>query len=356
TLALILGLLMANLFAPTATTSSPTPTPPLPLPPPQSHHPQTYETFINHLTPRTWSEMANGELLQVLVASILFGCGTAVTPDPHRGVVVSGLKGVMEVMVRVVGIVIWMAPIGVLFSIAGAVAGTGVEVLGGLGKLVAVLHLSLFIFVVVVFGGICLLFKIPPLPFLKAIREPLIIAYTTGTSESALPKAFTSLTTYGVPPHITTFILPLGYSFNLIGSTLYLSLSSIFLSHLANHPLKLQDQLLLVTTLLVSSKGVAGVRGASLIVLAGTVEGFGISRGWVGVLVGVDWVMDMARSGCNVLGNCLAAVVVAKIFGEFRSGGWGEEGEAGDVEKGKGVDGDETVLELVVERSREVVE
>ncbi|KAI8838950.1 Sodium:dicarboxylate symporter [Chytridium lagenaria] len=295
TLALFIGLVLANLLQPGRSLSFP---PPITIT--NTTHTHSYASMIDHLTPRTWSEMANGEMLQVLVTAILFGCAATKLGHRQRAAVVEAADTVMKIMFGVVNMVIWMAPIGVTFSIANAIATTnGFSVLTSLLKLVAVLHLALLVLVLGVFLPICLISKTPPLPLLHALRNPLLLAYTTGTSESALPTSLTSLTTYGVPPHISSFILPLGYCFNLTGSTLYLSLASLFaLQASTRHP-TLLDQLIMCLELMVASKGVAGVRGASLVLIMATVEAYGgMWRLWV---LWLEWIGSWIWRGVRVM-------------------------------------------------------
>ncbi|KAJ3065906.1 hypothetical protein HDU98_010753 [Podochytrium sp. JEL0797] len=284
----------------------------------------TYALWINHLTPKTWGEMMGGsgtsELLQVLTAAILFGCATAIVPNKdHKQVILTMASAVQAVMFKFVDIIIWAAPIAVVFSIA-AVVGTagGLSILGKLGKLVGALYITCLLFIVIVFGAVCLIFKINPVELTIAMKEPLIIAYTTATSEAALPKVFEALEEYGVSTGTTAFVVPFGYSFNLDGSTLYLSLAAVFCAQATNTPKSITEQIVMVLMLMISSKGVAGVRSASIIVLSATLSQFDIPQWPIGVILGADWFMDMARTFTNVMGNCLAAVAMAKWEGEFR--------------------------------------
>src|SRR3989454_6087859 len=180
------------------------------------------------------------------------------------------------------------------------------------------MYFGLTIFLVLVVGGVWYLIRVPFLGFAKAIREPFLIAFTTASSEAALPKALEVMERFGVPKNIVGFVLPTGYSFNLDGSTLYLSLASVFVAQLAGMDLSLGEQIKIVVILMLSSKGVAGVRGATFLILVATVDGLGIDPHKAFVVLGVDAIMDMARTGTNVLGNCLATVVVAKWEGEYK--------------------------------------
>ncbi|KDO20837.1 hypothetical protein SPRG_13653 [Saprolegnia parasitica CBS 223.65] len=264
----------------------------------------------------------SSELLQVLVASILVGVATAQTHGHHKQVLLELATAVMEMMLKFVDIVIWTAPLGVCFAVANAIGANGVGALAALGALVATLYGTLVVFIIVIFGPIFFVFKINPLEFMAAMREPLVIAYTTATSEAALPKVFECLLQFGVSPHISAFVVPFGYSFNLDGSTLYLSLAAVFCAQAAGIEKGVGEQITMVLMLMISSKGVAGVRSASIIVLASTVDQFNIPSWPVALLLGADWLMDMARTFTNVFGNCLASVVMAKLEGEFRKDGW----------------------------------
>jgi proton glutamate symport protein len=193
----------------------------------------------------------------------------------------------------------------------------GFEVVGNLIKLLATLYVALIVFIVVVFIPVLLLFRIPVRQFFKAVYEPASLAFATASSEAALPKAITAMENFGVPRKVVSFVLPTGYSFNLDGSTLYLSLASVFCAQAAGIELSWQTQLAMMGTLLLTSKGVAGVPRASLVILAATVNQFGLPEWPIAVILGVDALMDMARTCVNLMGNCLASAVVARWEGEF---------------------------------------
>ncbi|KAL3671077.1 hypothetical protein V7S43_004259 [Phytophthora oleae] len=289
----------------------------------------TFEIWIEHLTPKTWGEMMGGsgssELLQVLVAAVLTGVATSKLREEHKRLIIDFARAILEMMFKFVDIIIWTAPVGVCFAIADAIGSNGLSALGSLGALVGTVYVTIAIFILVVFGGVCLLFKINPIEFLIAMKEPLIIAYTTATSEAALPKVFEALEKYGVATHISGFVVPFGYSFNLDGSTLYLSLASVFCAQAAGVHKSVGEQIVMVLMLMISSKGVAGVRSASIIVLASTLDQFDIPSWPVALILGVDWIMDMLRTLTNVMGNCLASVVMAKMENEFRTEEWEHE-------------------------------
>jgi proton glutamate symport protein len=211
------------------------------------------------------------------------------------------------------------APFGVFGAMAATIGEKGIEVLRNLGKLVLTLYAAELFFVVVVLGAVTAIARIPLRRFLHAAREPFLLAFSTASSESALPIALENMEAFGVPKHIAAFVLPTGYSFNLDGSTLYLALASMFVVQAAGVHFSLGRQLVMMLTLMLTSKGVAGVPRASLVILAGTLATFGLPLEGVAVILGVDTLMDMARTSVNILGNCLATAVVARWEGvDFR--------------------------------------
>jgi proton glutamate symport protein len=273
--------------------------------------------LVLHLAPTSVVDaMARGDVLQIVVFSTFFGVGLAALGDRGAGLV-SLLDSVAQVMFKVTGYVMRFAPVGVFGAMAGTIGGHGLSVLASLGALVGTLYAALLLFVVIVVGAATLLVRVPTFGFLRAAREPFLIAFSTASSEAALPKALEAMEEFGVPKRIASFVLPTGYSFNLDGSTLYLSAASIFVAHAAGVELSIGQQITMMLTLMVTSKGVAGVPRASLVILAATLSAFHLPLEGVALLLGVDQVLDMARTGVNVLGNCLASVVVARWEGEF---------------------------------------
>jgi proton glutamate symport protein len=258
--------------------------------------------------------MARGEVLQIVVFCFIFGTACATIGLKARPVV-DFCKGLSEVMFQYTNYVMLFAPLGVFGSMAATVGDKGLGVLVNLGKLVLTLYGALIFFVVVVLGAVVLICKIPLRRFIDAVREPWLLAFSTASSEAALPLALENMEKFGVPNHIVAFVLPTGYSFNLDGSTLYLSLAAMFISQAANHPLSFGTQITMLLTLMLTSKGVAGVPRASLVILAGTLSTFGLPVEGVALILGVDTVMDMARTSVNLLGNCLATAVVARWEG-----------------------------------------
>ncbi len=258
--------------------------------------------------------MARGEVLQIVVFAFLFGAACAAVGAKARPVV-EFAESLAEVMFRYTKYVMYLAPIGVGAAMAVTVGGKGFAVLVGLGKLVLTMYAAQIVFVVGVLGAVIVLVRVPVRRFVAAAREPFLIAFSTASSEAALPRALENMERFGVPKHIVAFVIPTGYSFNLDGSTLYLSLASVFVAQAAGIEMSLGQQLLMMLTLMLTSKGVAGVPRASLVILAGTLASFRLPMEGVAVLLGIDAAMDMARTSVNVLGNCLATAVVAKWEG-----------------------------------------
>jgi proton glutamate symport protein len=258
--------------------------------------------------------MARNDALQIVVFALLFGAACAAVGAKAEPVV-SFCSALAEVMFRYTRYVMYLAPVGVAAAIAVTVGSRGMGVLLGLGKLVLTMYGALVLFVALVLGGVVLLARIPARPFYRAAREPFLIAFSTASSEAALPLALENMERFGVPKHIVGFIIPTGYSFNLDGSTLYLSLASMFVAQAAGVHLSIGQQIVMMLTLMLTSKGVAGVPRASLVILAGTLATFHLPMEGIAVLLGVDALLDMARTSVNVLGNCLASAVVARWEG-----------------------------------------
>ena len=261
--------------------------------------------------------VAEAQVLQVVVFSIIFGVALAMLNDERKKPILSFAEGLSDVMFKFTDIVMYFAPLAVAGALAYSVATFGFDVLKNLALLVATLYGALIVFLLFVLVPIGLLIKLNFRKFIKAISEPVAIAFSTATSEAALPKAMENLEKMGVPRKVVAFVLPTGYSFNLDGSTLYLSLASVFVAQLAGIDLSLKEQLFMVLTLMLTSKGVAGVRGATFLILVATIVELDIPAEKAFVILGVDAIMDMGRTTVNVIGNCLATVVVAKWEGEY---------------------------------------
>ncbi len=272
--------------------------------------------LITHVFPTSIVDaMARGDVLQIVVFSIIFAAAVSAT---RAQPILDFCQSLSEVMFKYTGYVMKFAPIGVACAMAATVGKHGLLVLFSLGKLVGTLYLALFVFIVVVLGTVAWIARVPLKEFLSAVREPMLLAFSTTSSEAALPKAMQAMESIGVPRRVISFVLPLGYTFNLDGTTLYLSLAAVFIAQAAGIQLPLQTQLLMLVTLLLTSKGVAAVPRASLVILAGTLSTFNLPLSGIALILGVDTVMDMARTSVNVLGNCLASVVMARWEGVFK--------------------------------------
>ncbi len=277
--------------------------------------PPTLSGVLEHVFPTSIVDaMARGEVLQIVVFALLFGSACAAI-GPKARPVVELMESLAEVMFQYTRYVMYLAPLGVGAAMAATVGSKGFSVLVGLGKLVLTMYGAQILFVVGVLGPVMALARIPLKRFYQAAREPFLIAFSTASSEAALPRALQNMESFGVPKHIVAFVIPTGYSFNLDGTTLYLSLASLFVAQAAGIHLTLGEQLVMMLTLMLTSKGVAGVPRAALVILAGTVATFGLPMEGVAVLLGIDAVMDMVRTSVNVLGNCLATAVVARWEG-----------------------------------------
>ncbi|WP_332911511.1 dicarboxylate/amino acid:cation symporter [Algoriphagus boritolerans] len=280
---------------------------------------RTWQEVILHIFPENIAKsVVEGEILQIVIFSILFGIGLALVKDgKKKQVMLSFTESLSEVMFNFTRIIMYFAPFGVGAAIAYTVGEMGLGILVNLFHLLVTLYVALLAFLVLVLLPIALLLKIPVIKFLKAISEPVSIAFATTSSEAALPKAMEAMEKFGVPRKIVAFVIPTGYSFNLDGTTLYLALASIFVAQAAGIQLSIADQLLMVLTLMLTSKGVAGIPRASLIILMGTAASFNLPMAPIFLILAIDELMDMARTSVNVIGNCLATCVIAKWEGEF---------------------------------------
>ena len=274
--------------------------------------------LVLHIFPENIAKsIYEGQVLQIVVFSIIFGIAVAMINDKYKNPMLRFTGSLAETMFKFTQLVMYFAPFAVFAAIAYSIGHMGLEILFNLFKLLATLYVSLVVFVLVVFLPVALLFKIPVRRFINAVSEPVVIAFATTSSESALPIAMERMEEFGVPRKIVAFVMPTGYSFNLDGTTLYLSLATIFVAQISGIHLPLEKQLLIVFTLMLTSKGVAGVPRASLVILLGTAASFGLPTWPIYIILGIDELMDMARTSVNVLGNCLATAVIARWEGEF---------------------------------------
>ena len=278
----------------------------------------TAAQIILHVFPENIAlSVAENQVLQVVVFSILFGVALALVPEAKRRPVLALTESLAEVMFKFTNIVMRFAPFGVGAAIAYAVGSTGAGVLVNLAQMLATYYLALIAFLLLVLLPVALIARVPVRRFARAIAEPVSIAFATTSSEAALPRAMEAMERFGVPRPYVAFVIPTGYSFNLDGSTLYLALASVFVAQTAGVHLSLGQQILMMLTLMLTSKGVAGVSRASLIILLGTVSMFHLPTEPVFILLGIDELMDMARTAINVIGNCLATCVVARWEGDM---------------------------------------
>jgi proton glutamate symport protein len=280
--------------------------------------PEHWQDFLVHVFPENIAKsVAEGQILQVAVFAVFFGIALAMLSEEKRGPVLRLCESLSEVMFKFTNLVMYFAPIGVGAAMAYTVGHLGPGVLVSLGKLLLTMYGALVAFGLVVLLPAAMLFKVPVRGFLRAVAEPATIAFATATSEAALPRAMESMEAFGVPRRIVSFVIPAGYSFNLDGSTLYLAASSVFVAQAAGVHLSLGKQLLMMGTLMLMSKGIAGVPRATLVLLLATAATLRLPTEPIFALLGIDALADMARTTVNVVGNCLASVVVAKWEGQF---------------------------------------
>jgi proton glutamate symport protein len=274
--------------------------------------PVSFAQVLEHAVPQNiFESLAQNDVLQMVVFFFLFGAACAAIGKKAQPVVTFA-AAVAEVMFRYTRYVMYVAPFGVGAAIAVTIGSKGIGVLFGLGKLVAALYLALVLFIALILIPTLLIARVPLVSFWHAVRQPVLIAFSTASSEAALPLALENMERFGVPKHIVGFVLPTGYSFNLTGTTLYLSLASLFIAQAAAVHMSLAAQLTMMLTLMLTSKGAAGVPRAALVLLAATVANFGLPAEGITIVLGVDAVMDMGRTCVNVLGNCAATAVVSR--------------------------------------------
>ena len=279
---------------------------------------QTVEDFILHIFPENVAKaIYEGQVLQIVVFSIIFGIAVALVADKYRQPVVRFSETLSEVMFKFTNLIMYFAPLAVFAAIAYSVGHMGIGILVNLFKLLATLYLALIAFLLFILLPIMLFLRIPLRRFYQAVAEPAALAFATTSSEAALPIAMENMEKFGVPRKIVAFVIPTGYSFNLDGTTLYLALASIFVAQISGIHLSFETQLLMMLTLMLTSKGVAGVPRASLVILLATATNFGLPVWPIFIILGIDELMDMARTAVNVIGNCLATVVIAIWEGEW---------------------------------------
>jgi proton glutamate symport protein len=278
---------------------------------------ESHDVILDIFPENIAKAVAENQILQVVVFSIIFAVALARLSDEKKKPMLSFAEGLSDVMFKFTDIVMYVAPFAVGGALAYSVANMGFGVLKNLFMLVGTLYAALIAFVLLVLVPIGLIIRLPFRKFIKAISEPASIAFATATSEAALPKAMENLEKFGIPRKIVSFVLPTGYSFNLDGSTLYLSLASVFVAQACGVELTIGQQIYMCLILMLTSKGVAGVRGASFLILVSTVQSMGLDPQKAFAILAVDAIMDMGRTTVNVIGNCVATAVVARWEGEF---------------------------------------
>ena len=318
TLALVIGLVAINISRAGVGLSlaASTPSGPIVAAPPATR----WQDFILHIFPENIAKsVAEDQILQVAVFAIFFGIALACLSKEKAAPMLGFFASLSEVMFKFTNVVMYFAPIGVGAAMAFTVGQMGIGVLLNLGKLLLTLYVALIAFALLVLLPSALLFRVPLRRFLVAVTEPATIAFATSSSEAALPRAMEAMEALGVPRRIVAFVIPAGYSFNSGGSTLYLAVASIFVAQAAGIHLSLGEQCLMMLTLMLTSKGVAGVPRSVLVLLFATAASFHLPTEPIFVILGIDAVADMGRTAINVVGNCLASVIVARwegVFGE----------------------------------------
>ncbi len=331
TIALVIGLVAINVSKAGVGLNTPV-APTVAVEHPVEHHSQllinpepeqpalSWQQFLIRIFPDNIAKaVADNQILQVAVFAILFGLALGRLSEAKRAPMVRLAESLTETMFAFTNLVMYFAPIGVAAALAYTVAHSGLGVMLNLGKLLLTLYIALIAFALLGMLPAALLARVPVREFLRAVAEPATIAFATSTSEAALPRAIESMEAFGVPRNIVGFVIPTGYSFNLAGSALYLALASLFVAQAAGIHMSLTQQIVMLGTLMLTSKGVAGVPRAVLVVLLATASIFGLPEEPIFVLLGIDALMDMGRTTINVVGNCLASVVVARWEGEFRA-------------------------------------
>jgi proton glutamate symport protein len=289
---------------------------------------QTTKEMIEHIFPKSFFESASAnDVLQVVVFTILFAIALAQVKGKPKETMLSFFEGLSEVMFKFTGLVMMFAPFGIGAAMAVTVGHSGLGVLKNLGLLVLTLYGALVVFCLLVLLPVALYARIPLRRFLRAVKEPALIAFSTTSSDAALPSAIRRMMEFGVPKRVVSFVLPTGYSFNLDGSTLYLAVASVFVAQAAGVEMTLSQQLIMMLTLMLTTKGVAAVPRASLVILSGTLVSFGLPLEGVAIILGVDELMDMARTTVNLVGNCLASAVMARWEGELNTDNGGQRFE-----------------------------
>ncbi len=279
-------------------------------------HSSLSELVVDIFPTSVVQSMAEGNLLQIVVFSIFFALAICAVGQKAKPVL-DILSSLSEIMFKFTEYVMYFAPVGIFGAIASTVGSNGIKILLSYGKIIFSLYFALALFVTIVLFIACKIVKIPFRALLKTIQEPALLAFSTASSEAALPKAMNVMEKFGVPRNIVGFVMPTGYTFNLDGSTLYLALGVLFATQIVGINLSVEQQIMIMLALMLTSKGVAAVPRVSLIVLAGTLASFNIPIIGVAILLGIDQILDMGRTTVNLIGNCVATVVIARWENEF---------------------------------------
>ncbi|EIC00275.1 MULTISPECIES: glutamate/aspartate:proton symporter GltP [Pantoea] len=274
-------------------------------------------TILSLIPQNIFASMVKGDMLPIIFFSVLFGLGLSSLPSEQRDPLVNLFRGISETMFKVTNMIMRYAPVGVFALIAVTIANFGFASLWPLAKLVLLVYVAILFFAFVVLGGVARLCKLRITTLMRILKDELILSYSTSSSETVLPRIMEKMEAYGAPKAITSFVVPTGYSFNLDGSTLYQSIAAIFIAQLYGIDLSLTDEIVLVLTLMVTSKGIAGVPGVSFVVLLATLGSVGIPLEGLAFIAGVDRIMDMARTALNVVGNALAVLVISRWENQF---------------------------------------
>ncbi len=319
TIALILGLVMANLLKPGVGFNIDTSSISMAVVDSMKTVPQGHsliQMLVDAIPVSIFKSMADGDLLQIVVFAIFFALAVCAV-GPKARPVLDFLQSTCDVMFKFTEYVMKFAPVGVFGAISATIGQNGIGVLLSYAKLIFITYFSLIVFVALVLIVACKIIKVPFVGLLKTIKDPALLAFTTASSEAALPKAMSQMEKFGVPKSIVSFVMPMGYTFNLDGSTMYLTLATLFCAQIAGIHLSIEQQLMIMFTLMLTSKGIAGVPRVSLVILTGTLTGFGLPLVGVAILLGIDQILDMGRTTVNLIGNCVATAVVAYWENEF---------------------------------------
>lgn len=320
TIALILGLVMANILQPgngfnlQASDASIAIVQQMQATPQAGH--SLVQMLVEAVPVSVVQSMAQGDLLQIVVFAIFFSLAVCAV-GPKARPVLDFLQSTCDIMFKFTQYVMNFAPLGIFGAISSTIGHNGIGILKSYAKLIGITYLSLVVFIILVLVVACKIIKVSFRGILKAIKDPALLAFTTASSEAALPKAMSQMEKFGVPKSIVSFVMPMGYTFNLDGSTLYLTLATLFCAQIAGVHLSLEQQLMIMFTLMLTSKGIAGVPRVSLVILTGTLTSFGLPIIGVAILLGIDQILDMGRTTVNLIGNCVATTVVAKWENEF---------------------------------------